>query len=595
MIKRRIMLLSGAAVASFAIALSILALSRGVKFKDTQGTDETFTITFDADDVTTAGDFESKTVVAKTDQLDNPISFDFTNVKRNGDYFELKGSNDGSFGNASSSAIYAMRKVELFGKADNPATTILVKWGWKKGTVVSYPYGANIYTTNEDGGGGFYFDNDQPDYFQMINDDAGDASILIKKIVITYGSECKTETSHGDSYKAIDKIKYHRVIDHWEVMGFYDIYDTKANLTFESEIDGLPVKRIANYAFYMKGEVETVDFSGSNIEEIGAYSFYQCSGLTTVDFSGSDVTEIGSYAFYSCNNLSTITGLEQIEVFEDDCLDGCQITSITFGENLSEIGQTAFWGCDQLTSVTFSDLCEPTYISSGAFNMCNAIETVHIGSLMTTVPNFAHSYSLKEYSVGPDAVHFKVDEDGVLYSKNGASTYYLKRIPMGTTLTNYVMPDYVDEMLSNCAEDCVNLESVTINNEVHVIPSEAFRGCTSLQTVTFEAGSPVNYIYQHAFRGCTALTTIALPSTVRTISADVFNGCTGLTSFTLPSGLTSIYAAFAGCSNLATLNYDGTVEDWNTKVTYKVSEWYSGVSATVLTCIGGTIALADAD
>lgn len=571
MIKRRIMLCSGAAVASLAVALSFLALNRGVKFADTRGTDETFTITFDADDVTTATSYESKTVVLRTDQLDNPISFDFANVKRNGDYFELKGSSEGSFGNASSSAIYAMQKVELFGKEDNAATTINVQWGWKVDSVVTYPYDADIYTTNEDGAGGYAFDYDSPDYFKMVNDDADGDVILIKKIVVTYGSECKTQTSHGDSYKVINKLKYHRHVDHWEVMGFNDNSDTLADLTFEKTIDGLPVTRIYPYAFYIRGEIESVDFTGSNI------------------------VELGSHALYSCANLATITGLDQIEVFDDDCLDGAQITSITFGDNLDYIGSTILWGADKLTSVTFSDLCEPSYVNSGAFNMCNAIETVHIGSLMTSVPSFAHSYNLKAYSVGPDAVHFKVDANGVLYSKDTDSTYFLKRIPMGTELTNYVVPDYVDEMLTSCAEDCVNLESVTINNEVYVIPSEAFRGCTSLQTVTFEAGSPVNYIYQHAFRDCAALTTINLPSTVRTISSDVFNGCTGLTSFTLPSGLTSIYAAFAGCSNLATLNYDGTKSDWGTKVTYKQPEWYDGVAATVLTCTDDTIALVDAD
>ncbi len=571
MIKRRIMLCSGAAVASLAVALSFLALNRGVKFADTRGTDETFTITFDADDVTTATSYESKTIVLRTDQLDNPISFDFANVKRNGDYFELKGSSEGSFGNASSSAIYAMQKVELFGYEDNAATTINVQWGWKVDSVVTYPYDADIYTTNEDGAGGYAFDYDSPDYFKMVNDDADGDVILIKKIVVTYGSECKTQTSHGDSYKVINKLKYHRHVDHWEVMGFNDNSDTIADLTFEKTIDGLPVTRIYPYAFYIRGEIESVDFTGSNI------------------------VELGSHALYSCANLATITGLDQIEVFDDDCLDGAQITSITFGDNLDYIGNTILWGADKLTSVTFSDLCEPTYVSSGAFNMCNAIETVHIGSLMTSVPSFAHSYNLKTYSVGPDAVHFKVDVNGVLYSKDTDSTYFLKRIPMGTELTNYVVPDYVDEMMTGCAEDCVNLESVTINNEVYVIPSEAFRGCTSLQTVTFEAGSPVNYIYQHAFRDCAALTTINLPSTVRTISSDVFNGCTGLTSFTLPSGLTSIYAAFSGCSNLATLNYDGTKSDWGTKVTYKQSEWYDGVAATVLTCTDGTIDIADAD
>lgn len=572
MIKRRIMLCAGAAVASLAVALSFLAINRGVKLLDTKGTDEEFSITIDADDVTTATSFESKSITVNTDQLGNPIVFDFTDVKRNGDYLEIKGSehDGGTFGNNASKAIFGMKSIEIFGKEDAPAGIINVKWGWEEDSVVTYPYNANIYANSETGTQ-FDFEKDLPDYFKLVNENYDGKSVLLSKIVITYGSECKTQTSYGDPYRVINKLKYKRIGDHWEVMGFNVNYDVIADLTFEAEIEGLPVTKIADYAFYIKGDIVSVDFTGSNI------------------------VEIGSSAFYSCSNLATMTGLDQIEVFGDNCLDDAQITSITFGDNLDYIGSTILWGADKLTSVTFSDLCEPTYINSGAFNMCNAIETVHIGSLMTSVPSFAHSYNLKTYSVGPDAVHFKVDANGVLYSKDTDSTYFLKRIPMGTELTNYVVPDYVDEMMTGCAKDCVNLQSVTINNEVYVIASEAFRGCTSLHTVNFEAESKVNYIYQHAFRDCAALTTINLPSTVRTISSDVFRDCTSLASLTLPSGLTSIYAAFSGCSNLATLNYDGTKSDWGTKVTYKQSEWYDGVAATVLTCTDDTIALADAD
>ena len=83
---------------------------------------------------------------------------------------------------------------------------------------------------------------------------------------------------------------------------------------------------------------------------------------------------------------------------------------------------------------------------------------------------------------------------------------------------------------------------------------------------------------------------------VTSISSEAFRYCTTLKSVTIPNSVTNIgINAFAGCSNIATLSYDGTISDWNTKVGYKVTEWYNGVSATVLTCTDGTIALADAD
>lgn len=95
--------------------------------------------------------------------------------------------------------------------------------------------------------------------------------------------------------------------------------------------------------------------------------------------------------------------------------------------------------------------------------------------------------------------------------------------------------------------------------------------------------------------GCTSLASITLPSNVKDISSDVFKNCTGLTSFTLPSGIKSIAPAFEGCSNIATIYYDGTVEEWKSSSIYKYSEWYNGISATVLTCSDNTINIEDAD
>ena len=137
------------------------------------------------------------------------------------------------------------------------------------------------------------------------------------------------------------------------------------------------------------------------------------------------------------------------------------------------------------------------------------------------------------------------------------------------------------------------LKTVEIPASVETIGSYAFKGCSSLTTVTFEKGSQLKTIGEEydggAFSGCSALTSIEIPASVETIGSSAFKGCSSLTTVTFEEGsqlktigggysyegyhgafsdcpITSIEipasvetigsAAFAGCSSLTTVTFE---------------------------------------
>lgn len=81
------------------------------------------------------------------------------------------------------------------------------------------------------------------------------------------------------------------------------------------------------------------------------------------------------------------------------------------------------------------------------------------------------------------------------------------------------------------------------------IPSNAFRGCSSLNEVKLP--STVQTIGENAFEDCSSLKEITLPDTLTSIENRAFYGCSSLTAITIPNSVTSIGSeAFDGCPSL---------------------------------------------
>ena len=96
---------------------------------------------------------------------------------------------------------------------------------------------------------------------------------------------------------------------------------------------------------------------------------------------------------------------------------------------------------------------------------------------------------------------------------------------------------------------CSCFSSVNIGESVVTIPACAFYGCTGLSTITIP--DSVTSIGNSAFCSCTGLTSFTIGNGALSIGDYAFQNCIGLTSFTIPNSVLSIgCATFSGCTGL---------------------------------------------
>ena len=135
-------------------------------------------------------------------------------------------------------------------------------------------------------------------------------------------------------------------------------------------------------------------------------------------------------------------------------------------------------------------------------------------------------------------------------------------------LKTVVIPANATTIGNSAFEQCASLISIDIPANVETIGTAVFWGCSSLATVTFENGSQLKTIggdssYYGAFSYCTALTSIEIPASVETIEAAAFKGCSSLATVTFEKGSqlktiggggSSYYGAFGQLKNLMTVD-----------------------------------------
>lgn len=285
------------------------------------------------------------------------------------------------------------------------------------------------------------------------------------------------------------------------------------------------------------------------------------------------VTAIGYSAFGSLStpiNVSSVFIPATVLSIGDSAFIYCDaLTTVTFAENsqLKSIERAAFWGSEHVhprfKEIKIPDSVET--IGNGAFYECRDLERIALPSALQTLSSV---------------------------------TFY-----NCTALSEVTFPASLKTIESSAFSGCRNLSKVKLPASLKAIQSSVFHLCINLKTVSYDGSleqwsritadnDVLGYscpslvmsdytaqfiLVKNAFLDPPPKTvtitkytgtesTVILPSTINSwpvtkIGEDALKDNTTITSVTIPDSVTEIGSnAFAGCTNLTSVNYAG---DWS--------------------------------
>ena len=363
-------------------------------------------------------------------------------------------------------------------------------------------------------------------------------------------------------------------------------YGKSKEVYIAHEIEGLPVTAIGGYGFRECTTLTKVVIPDS-VTTIEGYTFSECASLENLDIPCS-VTTIGEGAF-------CFTGLKSINVAENNAAyqsidgnlytkDGKTLvqyavgktaTSFSIPSGVTTIGADAFGACASLTEVAIPD--GVTTIDSRAFQACTGLTNIIMPNSVTKVEWFAFANCTGLTNIEMSGGLSEIDE----FTFAGC-----------TRLSSVTIPDGVWVLQGNSFMNCANLNSVTISQNVGRIWLTAFSGCTSLTNIrVVESNTAYRSIDGNLYTkdGKTLVlyapgktqTSFEIPDGVEIIGNRAFAYSQKLTNITIPNSVTTIEAyAFADCTDLQRVYYEGTATEWeNMQIDSYENEYF--LNATV--------------
>ena len=285
---------------------------------------------------------------------------------------------------------------------------------------------------------------------------------------------------------------------------------------------------------YPTGKVEDIYKIPSNVKEIGNSAFYGCRSLKNIDIP-STVEKVGLTAFRASSIITASINASTTGNYI--FLNAASLKKVIIGENVTSLGGDSFSNCNKLDDLTI--LTEKADINNGILGSAG---------------------SLKEVKTNEENSKYMVEE-GVLFSKDGSKIY---AYPTGKVEDIYKIPSNVKEIGNSAFYGCRSLKNIDIPSTVEKVGLTAFRA-SSIITASINASTTENYIFLNA----ASLEKVIIGENVTSLGGN----------------------SFSNCSKLKSINYLGTMDEWNGTLG-KTSSWRNGnTSIKKIICSDGEITL----
>ena len=275
------------------------------------------------------------------------------------------------------------------------------------------------------------------------------------------------------------------------------------------------------------------------------------------------VKQIHPYALYGNEYVKDVE-LSLDGDIGDYSFYGCTALGSAKLSNGGSIGNYAFYGCTALESVELSnsgDIGNNAFASSNIASMLKVNNSGNIGA--SAFASIGGEYTATINCMGEIKASAFKNSKGLTSLELGNNVTQIGSDAFnGCTNLESAQINNQDTIRANAFYGCTNLESAKINNQ-GAIEANAFQNCSSLETVIL--GEQITSLGDNAFRGCSALQSIVIPDSVKTMGTYAFEGCGNLTSAKIGTGIETIGTyTFSGCSSLTDLQIGSNVSTIDT-------------------------------
>ena len=225
---------------------------------------------------------------------------------------------------------------------------------------------------------------------------------------------------------------------------------------------------------------------------IPSYLFNQDKTLTQVTIPDT-VTKIEGVVFNECKKLESINLPNNVNEIRDHVFANTSLTDLKLPEKLTYLGDCVLSGNTGVTEIAIPKTL--TYAEHGPFRESNVQKAI-LEKGMTTIPSY-------------------------LFNQN-------------TTLTQVTIPDTVTKIEGVVFNECKNLESINLPNNVNEIRDHVFAG-TGIKEINMP--DSILKIGDYIFAN-TKLTELKLPRNLTHMGNCILSGNTGVTEIVIPKTLT---------------------------------------------------------